>query len=214
MSTTIATGLPKESRTERRRRETRQRLVDAAEGLMSSGPIDEIQIKHITEAADVGHGTFYVHFKSKYEILLPIVQRRAARWDQLIQAALPRDDDPAHVMVWSGRQMSRLMQADPVWQWLLSESGMPAADIKAAIGAYTARDMERGIASGRFTIPDVNVANEFMFGAYVNTLLASFTAEDPGHMIDTMMELMMRVLGVDPAEAAQLAHEAFEPLTP
>ena len=41
---------------------------------MLAGPIDDIQIKHITEAADVGHGTFYLHFKSKYDVLVPIVQ--------------------------------------------------------------------------------------------------------------------------------------------
>ena len=59
----IAESIPA-TRAERKRRETRQKLIEAAEELMSEGPIDDVQIKHITELADVGHGTFYLHFKS------------------------------------------------------------------------------------------------------------------------------------------------------
>jgi len=212
MSEAVPSG---ESRAERKRRETRQRLVDAAEVLMleADGPIDDVQIKHITEAADVGHGTFYLHFKSKYEILVPIVQARAARWDELIQAKVRGLADPAEVVSYSGRQMSRFIQRDPLWRWFLKNSGVPVREIQAAIGRFTARDLSRALSMDRFNVPDVRVAGNFLFGAYVSSLLASFDADDPDEVIDQTMELVLRVLGIGDDEARQLAHRPLDPIS-
>lgn len=212
----VASSEPiRESRADRKRRETRQRLVDAAEKLMleAEGSIDDVQIKHITEAADVGHGTFYLHFKSKYEILVPIVQARAARWDELIQERVRDLEDPAEVVSYSGRQMSRLIQRDPLWRWFLSNSGVPVQEIQAAIGQFTARDLRKALSMDRFSVPDVRVAGSFLFGAYVSSLLASFDADDPGEVIDQTMELVLRVLGIDDDEARRLAHRPLDAIT-
>ena len=67
-----------ESRVERKRQAARERIIQAAERLMRSRPVEEVTISDITSAADVGHGTFYLHFSSKYEVLVPIVQAVAA----------------------------------------------------------------------------------------------------------------------------------------
>ncbi len=195
-----------ETRSERKRRETRHKLIDAAERLMSEGPIDDVQIKHITEAADVGHGTFYLHFKSKYEILIPIVRAKATRWDILIQRHVSTLDDPAEVIVYSGRQMSRLIQHDVLWRWFLQHSGVPVEEVRLAIGAFTSRDLGKALLSGRFNVPDQRMASHFLFGAYVSSLLDSFNAADPEQVIDQMMELMLRVLGIDAEEARRMAH--------
>jgi AcrR family transcriptional regulator len=201
-----------ESRADRKRRETRQKLVDAAERLLldAGGSIDDVQISQITEAADVGHGTFYLHFRSKHEILVPIVQSRAARWDERIQAQVREMEDPAEVVVYSGRQMSRLIQRDPIWRWFLRNSGVPVEEMQGAIGRFAARDLDRALARGRFSVPDISIARSFLFGAYVSSLLASFDATDPERVIDAMMELVLRVLGVDHEEARRLAHQPID----
>jgi Transcriptional regulator len=49
----------------RRKRETRARLLDAALRLMAERGMDSVAINDITEAADVGFGSFYNHFGSK-----------------------------------------------------------------------------------------------------------------------------------------------------
>ncbi len=203
-----------ESRVERKQRETRQKLIDAAERLMSDGPIDHVQIKHITAQADVGHGTFYLHFKSKYDILIPIVKAKAARWDKQIQVRVNSMDDPAEVMAYSGRQMSRLIQHDSLWRWFLRHSGVPVEDMKSAIGAFSARDMNKALVSGRFDVPDVDVANSFLFGAFVNSLLTSFDSEDPDSVIDQMMEMLLRALGIGDNEAHELTNRPLDKINP
>ena len=73
-----------ESRVARKRRAARERIVHEAERLMRERPIDEVTVGDITDAADVGHGTFYLHFKSKYAVLVPITRGIAQQWDDAI----------------------------------------------------------------------------------------------------------------------------------
>ncbi|EUC21006.1 regulatory protein TetR, partial [Burkholderia sp. BT03] len=58
----------REPRGARRKRETRGRLLDAALRLMAEKGMEGVAINEITEAADVGFGSFYNHFESKEAI--------------------------------------------------------------------------------------------------------------------------------------------------
>src|SRR5258706_11232238 len=63
-----AVAAPSESRHERRKRDTRERLLNAAFKLMAERGMDAVAIDEITEAADVGFGSFYNHFESREAI--------------------------------------------------------------------------------------------------------------------------------------------------
>jgi len=58
-----------EKRVQRRVLATRQRLVKSALALFAKRGIYETTVEDITEAADVGKGTFYEHFSSKVAIV-------------------------------------------------------------------------------------------------------------------------------------------------
>ena len=63
---TLAAAAPdaqREPRGERRKRETRSRLLEAALRLMAEKGMEGVAINEITEAADVGFGSFYNHFE-------------------------------------------------------------------------------------------------------------------------------------------------------
>jgi AcrR family transcriptional regulator len=53
---------PKENRTDRRRARSFEKLVQAGLAVIGRRGIYETTVEHITEAADVGKGTFYAHF--------------------------------------------------------------------------------------------------------------------------------------------------------
>jgi AcrR family transcriptional regulator len=202
-----AKGSPKSlSRVERKRRGTRDRIIREAESLMRSRPIDEITIQDITDAADIGHGTFYLHFKSKYEVLIPIVEQEAKRWDEIIQRRMSDTDDPAIVLASSSRYMARVIAADPLWRWFLQHSGVPVDDMRQAIGRFGARDFGRGLVSGRFNVPELTIASSYMLGGFVSGLLASFDSTDPDRTIDQMIEMLLRVVGLEPVEARLIAN--------
>jgi len=207
MSNTQASLDPPLSRIDRKRRDTRERIVEHAEKLMRHNPVNEITIQDITEAADIGHGTFYLHFKSKYEVLIPIVQRVAARWDRVIQANLQDIEDPAEVMAFSARHMGRMIVADPLWRWFLQHSGVPVEDLKSTLGRYSARDFGKGLLNGRLKVPELAISSSFLFGGFVNALLQSFDSDNPEKTIDVVVEMMLRLVGLDIEEAALMAHK-------
>ena len=195
------------SRAERKRLKTREKIVSAAGELMRTRPLDELTISDITEAADVGHGTFYLHFKSKYEVVVPLFHQKTQLWDAAIQKAPGTQDDPAAAVARSTRYIGRMMAVDPLCRWFIQHSGFPVNDLRAALGPFVARDVERGLESGRFTVSDLEITAQYLFGGVVSAMMSIFDAEDPEDDIDRLAELMLRVLGVPTAEANELAHQ-------
>lgn len=61
-------------RAARRASVTHERLLQAALAVFNSKGFDGCAIEDITEAADVGKGTFYRHFRDKHAILSTLVQ--------------------------------------------------------------------------------------------------------------------------------------------
>lgn len=60
---------PPPSRHERRRLNTRRLLIQTALQIILEKGYDAISIQDITDRADLGRGTFYIHFKDKEEII-------------------------------------------------------------------------------------------------------------------------------------------------
>ena len=200
------------SRVERKRRDTRQKIVAAAEQLMTDNPINEVTIADITHAADIGHGTFYLHFKSKNEVLIPIIQQRAQYWDDVLRRNMTVLDDPAEIVAFSGRHLARVIADDPLWRWFLQHSGVPAETMRDVLGRLTSRDFGKGLISGRFEIPELSIGSGFLLGGFVNSLLTALNRDNPGEAIDQAMEMILRVLGIPVDEAKLIAHKPLKEL--
>ena len=65
---------PQFTRHQRRRQRTRQQLKDATLSLLLEVGYDAISIQNITDRADLGRGTFYIHFKDKEDIVWEIIK--------------------------------------------------------------------------------------------------------------------------------------------
>jgi AcrR family transcriptional regulator len=64
---------PAQNRFDRRREKTRLDLLEAAERVISRKGYHATRIADIAEEADVGLGTFYLHFKTKNEIFIELI---------------------------------------------------------------------------------------------------------------------------------------------
>ena len=64
-----------ETRSERRTRETRDKLLNAAEKIFLKKGYDNTTTREVAERADLGAGTFYVHFRDKRAIYDALVRR-------------------------------------------------------------------------------------------------------------------------------------------
>jgi AcrR family transcriptional regulator len=65
---------PAPSRHERRRQQTRKQLIETTLKLVLEKGYDSITIQDITDRADLGRGTFYIHFKDKADVVWAAIQ--------------------------------------------------------------------------------------------------------------------------------------------
>jgi AcrR family transcriptional regulator len=67
------------NRTERRKVHTRLQLLNAAFELISEKSYADLTIKAITERADLGYGTFYLHFQDLDDIVWAVIHQITER---------------------------------------------------------------------------------------------------------------------------------------
>src|SRR5262245_3478384 len=79
------------SRRERRSAELRERLFRAALALFASKGYVETTVEDITEAADVGKGTFFNYFPSKEHVLLAFAEMQLAKLESIVRESVQSD---------------------------------------------------------------------------------------------------------------------------
>lgn len=74
------------------RRRNRNRILDATSQLLSSGErLAKLSIDRIAKAAGMSRATFYLHFKSKHDLIAALAERELAPWTSMVAAALAVD---------------------------------------------------------------------------------------------------------------------------
>lgn len=144
----------REPRGERRKRLTREKLLDAAFRLMAERGMDAVAINDITEAADVGFGTFYNHFASKEAIYLAVMDALFEDFGDALERIVVDVEDPAEVISICFRHGILRARREPLWGKFLVREGFSARALTRGLGVRLLRDIQIGIAKGRFTVPD------------------------------------------------------------
>src|SRR6185312_16407220 len=147
-----AAGAPKVSRLDRRKARTRQALIDAAVRLIADGRGDRASIQEITEAADIGFGSFYNHFDSKDQLFQTAAEEVLERWGQMIDRAGAGITDPAELFAVDTRISGRLGWTHPDIAGFLTGAGLGALDIPTGLAPRALRDIRAGQAEGQFSV--------------------------------------------------------------
>lgn len=88
MKETSAANLsPPADRFERRRSRTRRDLLAAATTVLAEKGLERTKISDIAAAADVGVGTFYLHFPTKTDLFHALVEETARQLKETVDAA-------------------------------------------------------------------------------------------------------------------------------
>lgn len=197
------------SRSERRKASTRARIVEAAERLMRDRGVEDVTIQDITEAADVGHGTFYLHFKTKGEVLRPLIQHLSDQVHVRVDEAAHGATDPALRMALGLRILLRAIAKDPLWSWY-ARSEASFSELVSRMGNPPTQDMQNGLKSRRFDIADLQATLSFINGALVGMIASLDDGARPDDTADTTAELVLRVMGVSAEEARQIVGQPLE----
>jgi AcrR family transcriptional regulator len=189
----------------RRREQTRAKLVDAAKALFARQGVENTRINEITEAADVGFGSFYNHFAGKEEIVEAVLAEVIGAQGAEIEALAAELEDPAEIMAAAHRSFVRRARTDPDWGWLLLRLDVSHNVMNAALAPHARRDLRTGVEAGRFDAPNETVALYAMGGALLAVMRAVLDGSAPKDADIYHAEGILRLLGVAPEDAAAVA---------
>lgn len=204
---TVTASTPRASRLDRRKARTRQALIDAAVRLIAEGRGERASIQEITEAADIGFGSFYNHFDGKEQLFQTASEEVLERWARMIEDASVGLGDPAEVFAVSLRVSGRLAWAHPDIAGFLTGTGLGTLDIPGGLGPRALRDIKAGQTAGRFSFPDADIASSAVAGGLLGLL--GVHQRHPGRIdettVDRLGEALLRLLGLPDHEAARIA---------
>ncbi|MEQ9143418.1 MAG: TetR/AcrR family transcriptional regulator [Parvibaculaceae bacterium] len=202
----------KPTRSSRRRARSRAALISAAREIMSVKGVDATTIADITEAADLGFGTFYNHFKSKEEIvdvaMADMVEQMGDQIDELI--APIKDPFFAQIVAW--HQVVERAIEDPVWGWFVLRSSKTLNMMNEGLMSRFRRDVKAAVAAGKFKVNDLDVvANLIGAGvlALINGRLSGVLDDD---QVREGLALLVTHLGITPDKARKLAAQPIPTL--
>ena len=156
--------VPAGNRLERRKMQTRAALVRAAQGFIAAGNLNA-PVLEITQAADVGMGSFYNHFESKEELFEAAVNDTLDQLGALLDKLSVDGEDPALTFARSFRIVGRLFRHLPETSRVLLNTGLTLMHSDRGLGPRALRDITVAAEAGRFTVADPELALSVAAGA-------------------------------------------------
>jgi AcrR family transcriptional regulator len=207
VSSASASATAGPTRLDRRKARTRQALIDAAVRLIAEGRGDRASIQEITEAADIGFGSFYNHFDSKEQLFETASTEVLERWGRMIDRATSGLTDPAEVFSTSLRLSARLGWTHPEVARFITGAGLDLLDVAGGLAPRALRDIQAGQAAGQFSVADAEVALSAVAGGLIGLL--RLHQRHPERVqegaVDELAEACLRLLGLPAAKARRLA---------
>ena len=195
------------SRLDRRKARTRASLVAAARTLLASREPAEVSIQEITDAADVGFGSFYNHFQSKQDLFDAAVEEVLEEHGAMLDAVTAGIADPAEVFATAVRMTARLPKTQPQIAKIFEQIGFDLVTAPHGLAPRARRDLQRAEAAGRFTIDDLEVALACAAGALLGVLHLASNAKPAAidRASDKLAANLLRMFGVPADEATRIA---------
>lgn len=193
------------NRLERRKQRTRAALIQAAQAFLASGKLN-VPVLEITQAADVGMGSFYNHFDSKEELfeaaVADVLDNHGALLDQLTAGM----EDPAEKFACSFRLTGRLFRQRPQESRVMLASGFSLISSDRGLAPRALRDITDAVEAGRFHVDDprrsLAVAGGALMG--IGQLLQDDPSRDDALTADQVTEDVLRLFGLSADEAHEI----------
>ncbi|MFI6364363.1 TetR/AcrR family transcriptional regulator [Nocardia sp. NPDC050630] len=193
------------NRLERRKARTRAALVSAAQSFLAAGK-PNVPILEITQAADVGMGSFYNHFESREDLFRAAIEEALDRHGSTLDMLTEGMEDPAHIFAQSFRLTGRLHRRSPTLSKVLLNHGLALVSSTKGLAPRARRDIEAAVRAGRFRVRDVELAMTIVAGASLclGQLLHDNPDRDDAAAADEVTEDLLRMFGISADEAREI----------
>lgn len=193
------------NRLERRKARTRSALITAGQRFIADGNFNA-PILEITQAADVGMGSFYNHFNSKEELYDAAVDRALESLGDYLDSLTTELSDPAEIFAQSFRIVGRLFRMQSELSRVLVNSGTSLIESEQGLAPRAARDIAAAVRAGRFVVEDMDLAIALVAGSLLGLghLLLQQPDRDEAVATDEMTVAILVALGLSRGEAHTL----------
>lgn len=202
------------NRLARRKQRTRAALIAAAQSFIAAGKLNA-PVLEITQAADVGMGSFYNHFDSKEELFDAALTDALDVHADLLDAYTKSLDDPAEAFSCSFRLTGRMFRRRPQESRVLLSTGLSLLSSDRGLAPRARRDISAAVEAGRFHVTDVSLALAMVGGALLGLgqLLHDEPDRDDSQAADTVTQNVLTLLGMAADEASRLCQQPLPDLT-
>ncbi len=188
------------NRLDRRKARTRAALIRAAQTLIAEGRTN-VPILEITQAADVGMGSFYNHFETKEELFDAAVEAVMDAYGQLLDRVTGEIEDPAEVFAASFRLTGRLHRREPELSKVLLNNALQLLSAPNGLAPRARRDIEAAAKAGRFDVTVTMAAGALIA---LGQLLHDQPERDVDETTDRITEDLLRMLGMTRRQAQRI----------
>ncbi len=201
------------NRLERRKRKTRNALMNAAQTFIADGRLN-VPVQDICQAADVGVGSFYNHFDTKEELfqaaVTDYIDTRAALLDSVTESI----EDPAEKFAARYRVTARLFRLRPSEARIGIVLGTQLMMSDRGLGPRGIRDIRAAAEAGRFTVTDPELAMVIAAGALLGLgqLINDRPDRDDSQTADDVTESLLKLFGMPDEEAHRISHLPLQSL--
>jgi AcrR family transcriptional regulator len=204
------------TRVDRRKARTRAALIAAAQRFLADQGRTDVSIQEITEAADVGFGSFYNHFTSKDELFDAAVALTLEEHGALLESVVGDLKDPAEIFAASVRLTGRLQRTHTQIARILVRTGMSYLTSDSGLAPQAMRDLRVAADTGRLDIDDPRTSVAMVGGALLGVLhlLETRPDLDAAHVSDQLAARLLRMFGMTRAEAHEITSRPLPALPP
>ncbi len=202
-----------ENRLERRKKRTRAALIRAAQASIAAGKLN-VPVLEITQAADVGMGSFYNHFDSKEELFQAAVNEVLDELGAILDKLTGEGEDPAETFARSFRLVGRLFRRRPEMSRVLLNTGLTMISADRGLTPRALRDISAAADAGRFTVDDPLLALSVAGGALMGLgqLLHDQPERDDAEAADRVTRDVLIMFGLPADEAAEICRRPLPDL--
>ena len=200
------------SRVERRKAMTRAKVLAAARRLFAAQGFEQTTIREIATEADIALGGFYNYFPAKDDVLAALLEETLTEQLRLLVQRQEQVEDVAERVSIAHRHLLSAVREDAEWGWLLVRLDAGYKVVNAALGEPAWRDLRQGLKSGRFDVSNPKLALQAMGGALLGVIPGVLGGEFRAKDDCAHAEGVLRVLGLSPEDAAQIARRPLPAL--
>jgi AcrR family transcriptional regulator len=187
---------------------TDQRISDAAIRLFVEKGTTQLTISELAQAANVARGTLYRNIGSVADLFDRVVAEFSADMHRRVSASFVGIDDPAARLATGLRLWVRHAYENPTIGRFAVKFGLSEESLRAVMTGPPMRDISDGVAVGRYDLGSVSVDSiaSLIVGATVSAMWMVFEGHQTWREAgSSTAELVLRAMGIEPAEAREIA---------